>query len=130
MEVEAEAPQEIDTSLPGWGSWSGKGVKKNKAGEEKKRARFLQTTAGVDADKRKDAKKSNLIISEKTEKRPMDKYTVKDLPYPFTSRSQYESAMSNAIGQEFNTTSAHKRQIAPKIQTKPGQMINPIVRKY
>ncbi|TIB32483.1 hypothetical protein E3P84_02529 [Wallemia ichthyophaga] len=90
MEIEAEGPQQVDTSLPGWGSWSGKGVKKNKAAEEKKRARFLKTTEGVDADKRKDANKTNVIISEKTEKRPMNKYSVKDLPYPFTSRSQYD----------------------------------------
>ena len=129
MEVEAEAPQDVDTSLPGWGSWSGKGVKKNKAAEEKKRARFIKKTAGVDADQRKDAKKAHVIISEKSEKRPMDKYSVKDIPHPYTSRWQYEAAMSNALGQEFNTTSAHKRQIAPKIQVKPGQIINPIVRK-
>ncbi|TIB84727.1 beta and beta-prime subunits of DNA dependent RNA-polymerase [Wallemia mellicola] len=104
QEIEAEGPQEIDTSLPGWGNWSGKGVKKNKAAEEKKRAKFLKKTAGVEADKRKDADKGHVIISEKTEKRSLDKYSLKDLPYPFTSRSQFEAAMSNPIGQEFNTT--------------------------
>lgn len=128
--MEEEAPHEVDTSLPGWGSWGGKGVKVNKNKEEEKRKKFIKKTQGVETKDRKDANKSNVIISEKTEKRPLSKYSLKDIPYPYTSRAQYEKALQNPVGQEWNSKQSSMRMSAPKIQLKPGQVIQPMKRKF
>ncbi len=62
--MDEQADQVIDTSLPGWGSWTGAGISK----KEQRRAHSRKTTTtvkGVDPSKRKDAKLERVIISEK-----------------------------------------------------------------
>jgi U3 small nucleolar RNA-associated protein 14 len=62
--MDEEGDQVVDTSLPGWGSWTGAGISK----KEQKHARSRQTTStvkGVDPHKRKDAKLDRVIINEK-----------------------------------------------------------------
>ncbi|KAJ1301434.1 hypothetical protein OPQ81_008692 [Rhizoctonia solani] len=80
--IEEDAPKEIDTTLPGWGSWGGRGAKK-----QAPRPNLIKKIGGVDASKRADAGKKNIIISEKKDKKAA-KYLVKDLPYPYTSKEQ------------------------------------------
>lgn len=48
------------------GNWAGEGIRKNKKKPAKK---FIKKIAGVDADKRKDAKLPKVIISEKRVKK-------------------------------------------------------------
>jgi U3 small nucleolar RNA-associated protein 14 len=57
---EEDAPKEEDLTLPGWGSWTGVGVKR-RATEKT----LIKKIPGVDASKRKDAKLKNVIINEK-----------------------------------------------------------------
>jgi U3 small nucleolar RNA-associated protein 14 len=58
-----DAPKEEDLTLPGWGSWTGLGVKR-RATEKK----LIKKIPGIDASKRKDAKLKNVIINEKKSK--------------------------------------------------------------
>lgn len=63
-EIEEDGDKVEDLTLPGWGSWAGAGVKKNK-----KKKKILKVTKGIDADKRKDAKLAHVIINEKLNKK-------------------------------------------------------------
>ncbi|TXT09160.1 hypothetical protein VHUM_02634 [Vanrija humicola] len=121
-QVAADAPKVEDTSLVGWGSWGGKGVKKRKGPTA---ARFLKTTAGVEEKDRKDAGRANVIISEKKEKKAAA-FLPKDLPYPFTSVAQYEASFKNPVGGEWNSRAGFQRQTIPRVVKKPGAIIEPI----
>jgi U3 small nucleolar RNA-associated protein 14 len=63
-EIEEDGDKTEDLTLPGWGAWAGAGVKKNK-----NKKKILKVTKGIDADKRKDAKLSHVIINEKLNKK-------------------------------------------------------------
>ncbi|KAF9014157.1 Utp14 protein-domain-containing protein [Cyathus striatus] len=119
-EVEADAPKEIDTTIPGWGSWGGSGVRK-----AANRPKFTKKVAGVDPTKRADFGKKHVIISEKRDKKAA-KYLVNDLPFPYTSKAQFERAMDTPLGTEWNTRVAFQRATLPRIVKKPGAIIEPL----
>ncbi|KAE8209518.1 hypothetical protein CF327_g6501 [Tilletia walkeri] len=130
--MEADAPQEEDNSLPGWGSWSGKGIKHNAAQKARiaaNRAKHTRTLPGLTPSQRKDAGMEHVVINERVDKK-VEKYKVKDLPYPFTSAAQYELVMRGAMGAEWNTRTQHQRMTLPRVVTKPGKAIAPIERKF
>ncbi|KAJ9099810.1 hypothetical protein QFC21_003809 [Naganishia friedmannii] len=122
--MEADAPRVEDTTLAGWGSWGGKGVKKNKNSKK-----FTKIIAGVDATQRKDFGKANVIINEKKDKKAA-KYMLKDLPYPYTSAAQYEASFSAPVGADWNAIAAHQRATMPRVTKKPGAIIDPVARKF
>lgn len=128
-EIDADKPQEVDTYLPGWGSWSGKGVRTSKKKAEERKNKFTKTTAGLDPTKRKDFGMSNVIINQKRDKKA-DKFKSDDVPFPYTSRAQYEMAMRNPLGPEWNTRTQHQRMTLPKVLTKPGKAIKPIEKLF
>lgn len=61
--IEEDAPKEEDLTLPGWGSWTGQGVKRRST--ERK---LIKKIPGIEESKRKDAKLKNVIINEKRSK--------------------------------------------------------------
>ncbi|KAJ3007096.1 UNVERIFIED_CONTAM: hypothetical protein HDU68_003709, partial [Siphonaria sp. JEL0065] len=119
--VAEDAPEVVDNTLPGWGSWAGNGAepKTNLIAEVKKKAN------SIDATKRKDAKLAHVIINERRI-RKAGKYLAQDLPFGFESREQYEQAIRMPLGVEWNTTASHARLTAPKVVTKMGTIINPL----
>ncbi|CAL1694682.1 unnamed protein product [Somion occarium] len=119
-EMQEDAPKEVDTTLPGWGSWGGTGTRKAQP-----KPHLIKKVAGVDPTTRADYKKAHVIISEKRDKKAA-KYMVKDLPYPYTSKAQFERSMDIPIGTEWNTRVGFQRGTLPKIVTKPGTVINPL----
>ncbi|KAK0545199.1 hypothetical protein OC846_004729 [Tilletia horrida] len=130
--IDADAPKEEDNSLPGWGSWAGKGVSHSKAQKariEANRKAHTKKIPGVLPSQRKDAGMGHVIINERVDKK-LDKYKVKDLPHPYTSAAQYEMVMRNSMGAEWNTRTQHQRMTLPKVVTKPGKAIQPIERKF
>ncbi|QRV97720.1 U3 small nucleolar RNA-associated protein 14 [Ceratobasidium sp. AG-Ba] len=110
--IEEDAPKEVDTTLPGWGSWGGRGTKRSAP-----RPSLVKKIPGVDATKRTDAGKSHVIISERKDKKAA-KYLVKDLPYPYTSKEQFARSMATPIGAEWNTRVAHQRATLPRVVKK------------
>jgi U3 small nucleolar RNA-associated protein 14 len=62
--IAEDAPREEDLTMPGWGAWTGKGVKRPRV--ERK---LVKKIPGIDASKRKDAKLNNVIINEKVPKK-------------------------------------------------------------
>ncbi|KAI0640105.1 Utp14 protein-domain-containing protein [Trametes polyzona] len=119
-EIAEDAPKEIDTTLPGWGSWGGAGTKKAPP-----KPHLVKKLAGVDPATRADYKKAHVIISEKRDKKAA-RYQVKDLPYPYTSKAQFERSMEVPLGTEWNTRLGFQRATLPKVVTKMGTLITPL----
>ncbi|TRM67447.1 Utp14 protein-domain-containing protein [Schizophyllum amplum] len=118
-EVNADAPKEIDTTLPGWGSWGGTGLK------QRSKPKFVKQVPGVAPAARADAGKKHLIVSERKDKKAA-KYVVRDLPYPYTSVAQYERSMERPLGAEWNTRVGFQRGTLPKVVKKMGTVIDPL----
>ncbi|EMD42263.1 hypothetical protein CERSUDRAFT_110794 [Gelatoporia subvermispora B] len=119
-EMQEDAPHEVDTTLPGWGSWGGRGTKKAPP-----KPHLIKKVAGIDPTSRADYKKAHVIISEKRDKKA-SKYQVKDLPYPYTSKAQFERSMEMPIGTEWNTRLGFQRATLPKVIKKMGTVISPL----
>lgn len=77
----------------------------------------IKKIAGIDPTTRADYNKHNIIISEKRDKKA-GKYLVKDLPYPYTSKAQFERAMERPLGVEWNTRVGFQRATLPKVVMK------------
>ncbi|GFY50514.1 u3 small nucleolar RNA-associated protein 14 homolog A [Trichonephila inaurata madagascariensis] len=116
---DAKLPKELDLFLPGWGTWGGKGVKLN----DKIRQRYVIKPPEEPAVKKRNFE--HVIINEDKDKKA-SKHQVNVLPFPFTNVEQYESYIRQPIGYNWNPQSSFKNLIAPKVVTKPGQIIEPI----
>ncbi|KAH9996496.1 Utp14 protein-domain-containing protein [Russula vinacea] len=123
-EVEEDAPQEVDTSLPGWGAWGGQGTRKTAP-----KSHAIKKIAGVNPQSRADFGKAHVIISEKRDKKAA-KYLTKDLPYPYTSKAQFERSLETPIGREWNTRIASQRATMPKVTKKMGTIIRPLEKRF
>lgn len=66
---------------------------------------------------RRDSGKSHVIISEKKDVKAA-KYQVQDIPFPYTSRAQYERSLEAPLGTEWNTRLGHQKAILPRVSTK------------
>ena len=53
-------------------------------------------------------------------------HMLQQIPYPYTSREEYERAMAGGIGTEWNVSSSFKQMTRPEIQTQAGKVIAPI----
>merc|ERR1712176_380430 len=143
MEKEKVANEEDDTrtsrqkkkeremeTVAGWGSWAGDGApkaKKNKQRLPKKLQAPLKKKKN--GNNRKDAKKPIAIIREKRNKNTANKYMVRDIPYPFTTREEYERSMVGSMGMEFNVTKSFKDMTSLEILTRSGKIIQPLSTK-
>jgi len=114
-------PQSIDQSLPGWGSWGGPNIKKNKIARKKRR--FILTVPKEMP--RKPENQGKVIIFEH-ENEKLKKHLVKELPYPFTRVKDFEATMRAPISRTFVPMNAHMRLIQPTVKTKLGQVIEPM----
>ncbi|KAK9385219.1 small-subunit processome [Lipomyces mesembrius] len=116
--VEDEGDKEVDVTLPGWGSWTGKGVRKSQK-------KFIQKVEGINAKNRQDSKLKNVIINEKTAKKST-KYTAGAVPFPYETREQYERSLRMPIGKLWSTQTTVQRLTKPKIIVKPGVVVEPL----
>ncbi|KAK0223862.1 Utp14-domain-containing protein [Armillaria fumosa] len=123
-EIEADAPKEVDTTLPGWGSWGGAGTRKAPP-----KPSLIKKIAGVNATNRADHGKGHVIISERRDKKAA-KYLVKDLPYPYTSKAQFERGMEQPLGVEWNTRVGFQKATLPRVVKKMGAVIDPLQKMF
>ncbi|KIJ35494.1 hypothetical protein M422DRAFT_262278, partial [Sphaerobolus stellatus SS14] len=106
------------------GSWGGRGVKRNPTAKK-----VIKKVAGIDPTARADHGKPHVIISEKKDKKAA-KYLVKDLPYPYTSKAQFERSMEVPIGTEWNTRVGFQRATLPRVVKKMGAVIDPLEKLF
>ncbi|KAE9395799.1 Utp14-domain-containing protein [Gymnopus androsaceus JB14] len=119
-EIAMDAPTEVDTTIPGWGSWGGSGTRKTAP-----KPHLIKKIAGIDPKSRADYNKSHVIISEKRDKKA-SKYLVPDLPFPYTSKAQFDRRMQQPLGPEWNTRVGFQRGTLPKVVKKMGTVIDPL----
>jgi U3 small nucleolar RNA-associated protein 14 len=113
----SDAPKTENVTLPGWGNWSGPGLS-----VAAPKVQVLKHTPGIDPKQRKDFHLRNVIISEK--KLPgMDKYTVPNVPLPFSNRQQYEAHLRVPVGPEWNSQDMHRKLIQPRVTAPAGSVI-------
>lgn len=113
--------------MTGWGSWAGDGVKVSfrQQARETQAKKLAEDTKKQVLASRKDSKMDRVLINEKKDKRAA-KFAVQDVPYPFTSREEYEMAMRNPLGSDWNTPASTNALTVPKIMKRAGVMINPL----
>ncbi|CAJ0747761.1 3902_t:CDS:10 [Entrophospora sp. SA101] len=109
--IDEDAPKEEDITLPGWGAWGGKGVRK------RKRRKLISTIPGIDSSKRKDSKLKHVVINEKRVKKAK-KYLSTNVPYPFKNTNQYEHSLHTPLGKEWNTVEVYQKLNKPRVITK------------
>ncbi|KAF9507397.1 hypothetical protein BS47DRAFT_1398668 [Hydnum rufescens UP504] len=105
-EIEADAPTTVDMTLPGWGSWGGRGTKKSQP-----KPHLIKKVPGVAPAARADAGKARVIISERKDKKA-GRYMVKDLPHSYTTKARFESSLEMPIGPEWNTRMGPRKHSA------------------
>lgn len=119
-EAKKNDPQEIELSMPGWGSWSGAGIDPSK--QKPKRRMILKFPA---PEKRRPDNQGNVVIIENRDEK-LKKHLVSTLPFPFTSVEDYEQSIRAPIGRDFVPATAHRLLIKPAIVTKSGTIIEPM----
>jgi U3 small nucleolar RNA-associated protein 14 len=109
----------------GWGSWTGKGAPP----PPKPRGKLppnLQPPKMLKKRKRKDEAKPRVILSERRVKRLAESCMLAEIPHPYKSREEYERATSGGMGREWNVTGAFKAATRPEVQSRSGQIIQPL----
>ena len=67
----------------------------------------------------------HVIVSEKRNKKATH-LTTAGVPFPFSSREQYERSLRQPLGREWNTGASHKALVAPAVKVAKGAVIDPI----
>jgi len=114
--------------LPGWGSWAGDGAPPPRPSKRRLPKKMQPPEPKPKKRLREDDRKKNVIISAKRMKK-MAKFQVGDIPHPFSSREQYEQALSGAVGREWNVSGAVKDMTRASVITRAGKMIRPMSKK-
>lgn len=120
-EMEKSQPKAIDLSLPGWGSWTGPNIKKSKIRRKKKK--FILNVPKETP--RRPENQGKVIIFQDDDKK-LRKHLVSELPYPFTRVKDYEANIRAPISRTFVPMNAHLKIIQPTVNTKLGQVIEPM----
>lgn len=118
-EINKDKLEDVNLSLPGWGTWGGKGVKPTK----RKRNRFILKAAPVMP--RRDENKGDIIVKEYKDPK-LQVHKVSDVPFPFTTVKDYEASIRAPLGNTFIPENAHKKLIKPSVITKVGTIIDPM----
>ncbi|EFA75726.1 U3 snoRNP protein [Heterostelium album PN500] len=130
LEQELEKHEEENAppkQLPGWGSWTGDGIKEKKVDEAKlKREREAKLKAI--AQKRSDYKNSRVVIDEKSNISGVSKYLLSKTPMHYESKEQYESTLEVPLGKDWNTRTVYQKLIEPKLSVAAGTYIKPVTR--
>jgi U3 small nucleolar RNA-associated protein 14 len=130
-------PVEEKGAMPGWGSWTGQGMKKRRPNQRSDHSSQKQQRNGQQQiqqkngaktgtilkkpldPSRKDANLSNVIISERQSKKNKT-YMASELPYPFETRAQYERSLRVPLGGEWNTVRDAQEGVRPRVLVKQG----------
>jgi U3 small nucleolar RNA-associated protein 14 len=119
--------EENKSLVSGWGSWAGDGVIPRPPPKAPKRMQAPKKQE-IPKRKREDDHKKNVIINAKRVKKTA-KFQLDNIPYPYSSREQYDRAMSGALGVEWNVSGAVKDMTRRDVLTRAGKIIKPLDKK-
>ncbi|CAN6300966.1 unnamed protein product [Urochloa humidicola] len=127
MEVlnEENPEPEKPALVPGWGQWTDIQQKKGLPSWMIKEHEVAKRNREEALKRRKDSKLKHVIISEHVDKKA-EKYLVRNLPFPYTSKDVYEQSIRMPIGPDFNPAISVSALNRPAIVKKPGVVIKPI----
>lgn len=111
--------------VPGWGQWTDIQQKKGLPSWMIKEHEVAKRNREEALKRRKDSKLKHVIISEHVDKKT-EKYLVRKLPFPYTSKDVYEQSIRMPIGPDFNPAISVSALNRPAIVKKPGVIIKPI----
>ncbi|KAK9699636.1 hypothetical protein RND81_08G186200 [Saponaria officinalis] len=111
--------------LPGWGQWASVQKKKGMPSWMSKEHADAKQKRDAALKKRKDARLNHVIISEKVDKKA-EKFHLKTLPYPFTSKEVYDRSNRMPLGPEYNPATVAGALTRPEVVKKSGVIIPPI----
>ncbi|CAN6289489.1 unnamed protein product [Urochloa humidicola] len=111
--------------VPGWGQWTDIQQKKGLPSWMIKDHEIAKRNREEALKRRKDSKLKHVIISEHVDKK-VEKYLVRNLPFPYTSKDVYEQSIRMPIGPDFNPAISVSALNRPAIVKKPGVIIKPI----
>eukprot|EP00929_Paragymnodinium_shiwhaense_P020008 TRINITY_DN13474_c0_g1_i1.p1 TRINITY_DN13474_c0_g1~~TRINITY_DN13474_c0_g1_i1.p1 ORF type:complete len:922 (+),score=324.67 TRINITY_DN13474_c0_g1_i1:108-2873(+) len=126
-EIDAKKDERVakaseDTSLAGWGSWTGEGLKPRPPRPDQVRKTNKAVAA---AEAAADAqKKSKVVYLEGETVAP--KYFVDKVPFGYESPDQYNQDLRMPTGKEWNTTDVHLQRIKPKVCVRAGAIVPPL----
>ncbi|CAB0035934.1 unnamed protein product [Trichogramma brassicae] len=118
-EIKKNQPQDIDLTLPGWGSWGGPGIKVSR----RKRRRFIFKAPKVAP--RRDENKGDVVILEENAPK-IRRHMVNDLPFPYNAVKDFEASIRAPIGREFVPEKTFTKLTLPHVKTKMGKIIEPM----
>lgn len=118
-EIKKSKPEDIDLSLPGWGSWGGTNITPS---NRKKKQFILKVPKDLP---RKDENKGDVIIIEEEDAK-IRAHQVNELPFPFSTVKDFEASIRAPIGRNFVPENAHRKLIDPPVQTAMGKVIEPM----
>lgn len=111
-------PEEINLTLPGWGSWAGTGIEKRPQ-HKKLILKFPKK------EERRPENRGHVIIVDNDNRKLRD-HQVSKLPFPFTSVAEYEASIRAPIGRDFVPATAHQLLTKPAVTTQLGAIIEPM----
>ncbi|CAM9978280.1 unnamed protein product [Ectocarpus sp. 4 AP-2014] len=123
----ANGREKLPGTLAGWGAWAGDGAP---APRGPTKHQVLAKNAQVKKEEaikkaRKDDRLPKVVLNEKRQKRSA-KYMVSEVPYPFTSREQYERSLRQPIGGEWNTSQSVRAMTRPAVVVRAGVAVAPM----
>lgn len=117
--------------LPGWGAWDGAGMSK-KAKKKREESAFaraarerLEEARKNAIEARSDRNLQNVIIDQRRSKKATE-LTMASVPFPFTSRKQWEKEVANPVLPELVSGNAFAGNIRRRVEAKVGSVIEPI----
>jgi U3 small nucleolar RNA-associated protein 14 len=140
---------DISSNLQGWGSWAGLGVsndvnsndsstglaklKKTRGSKLSQAIESLESNSknpkgGIPSAMgvRKDNNLKHVMITEKRDKKFAVKNMTGAVPFPFSSKEQYEASLRHPLGSEWNTLDVTADATKPEWTTRAGLIIEPI----
>ncbi|CAB1097096.1 unnamed protein product [Ectocarpus sp. CCAP 1310/34] len=123
----AKGLEKLPGTLAGWGAWAGDGAPAPRGPTKRQ---VLAKNAQVKKEEaikkaRKDDRLPKVVLNEKRQKRSA-KYMVSEVPYPFTSREQYERSLRQPIGGEWNTSQSVRAMTRPAVVVRAGVAVAPM----
>ena len=108
------------SQLPGWGSWTGIGIK------EKERRQDKRKTEEQEEPKKKAKEQENKVIFNPST--VLSSKRVKEIPFPFVKSAHlaFESMNSTPVGRNFVPETAFRLLTKESVVTKRGSIITPI----
>ena len=137
LEAKAKAP-EVESD--GWGSWAGMGAppppssvnrkpavaSKAKHNDNNHQGPATAPSGGAPSPSSRTDRSLPLVMINQKRVKAAARLKVEQVPYPFTSREQYERSLAVPIGKEWNGMRAARGFARPKVVTDAGRTIKPI----